>query len=57
MEEQPAFEIVIPGGMEIKIYESGRVEGLEAFGTVLIMNRLPQLIAEACEKVREDSWA
>lgn len=49
-EEQPAFEIVVPGGMEIKIHADGRVSGLEAFGTVLIINRIPQIIEEArCE--------
>lgn len=50
--EKPAFEVRDPvSGHVYKIWASGRIEG---FGSaVLVVNRIPQIVAEAVES-RED---
>jgi hypothetical protein len=52
--ERPAFEINDLKGRHIKIYASGRTEGLEDMEPRCIFNRIPALVGAAVAEALAD---
>lgn len=49
--QQPAFEFVnMQTGERLRIWADGRTEGMEAYAGWVMINRIPQLLAEAAQR-------